>query len=253
LTNSLKIADLPEAAQEFLRAAYERAKTRLDDVIAEHGLRPGLSSAIASERIAILDEEMAPVFPAMDQAGTPVACAKGCGVCCTLTIDVTPDEVFALIDQLERNLPAATLAVIKSRAIAADARGHGMEPLARHRERIFCPVLDPESWACLGHEARPTPCQGYLSLDVERCEAIHRGDGADVPQPTVANMLANLVSQTRSYALEDAGAPRQSLELTAALVAAWADPDAERRWLAGERVLAEAASHGTETTKGPGA
>jgi hypothetical protein len=72
---------------------------------------------------------------------------------------------------------------------------------------------------------------------------VHDGTGVDVPQPTAANMVTNVVSHTRSYALEDAGAPRQSFELTAALVAAWADPDAERRWLAGEIVLKDAASY----------
>lgn len=245
MTEHLKTADLPDEAQQFLRGVYERSKKRLEALIQCYGMRPGLSVAVAEERLAILDSEMRPVFPALEAAGSKVACAKGCGVCCTLTIDVTPDEAFALVDYLERNLPADTVAEIKARAAAADARGHGMEPLARHRLRIACPVQDPVTMACLGHAARPTPCQGYLSLDVKRCEAVHAGTGEAVPQPTAANMLTNVVSQTRSYALEDAGAPRQSLELTAALVAAWADPDAERRWLAGERVLTQAASHAT--------
>jgi len=243
MTDHPKTEDLPEEARQFLLGVYERAKARLEDVIQRHGMRPGLSAAIAAERVAILESEMRPVFPALDAVGTPVQCARGCGFCCTLTIDVTPDEAFALVDHLERNLPAETVAAIKARATAGDARGHGMEPLARHRERIACPVQDPATLECLGHAVRPTPCQGYLSLDVKRCAAVHAGTGQDVPQPTAANMLTNVVSDTRSYALEDAGAPRQSLELTAALIAAWADPDAERRWLAGERVLTQAASY----------
>lgn len=243
MTDHPKTADLPEEAQQFLLGVYERAKARLEGVIQRHGMRPGLSAVIAAERIAILDSEMRPVFPALDAVGTPVNCARGCGFCCTLTIDVTPDEAFALVDHIERNLSAETVAAIKARAVAGDARGHGMEPLARHRERIACPVQDPATLECLGHAARPTACQGYLSLDVKRCEAVHAGIGHDVPQPTAANMLTNVVSHTRSYALEDAGAPRQSLELTAALIAAWADPDAERRWLAGETVLIQAGSY----------
>lgn len=243
MTNHLKTEDLPEEAQQFLLGVYERAKLRLEGLIQRHGMRPGLSSVIATERIAILDSEMRPVFPALEAVGTPVNCARGCGVCCTLTIDVTPDEAFALVEYIDRTLPAETVAAIKARAAAGDARGHGMEPLARHRQRIACPVQDPATLECLGHAARPTPCQGYLSLDVRRCEAVHAGIGQDVPQPTAANMLTNVVSHTRSYALEDFGAPRQSLELTAALLAAWADPDAERRWLAGETVLPQAASY----------
>jgi Fe-S-cluster containining protein len=247
MTETPKTADLPEEAQQFLLGVYERTKARLEGVIGRHGMRPGLSAAMAAERIAALDYEMAPVYPALERAGSRIACAKGCGVCCTLTIDVTPDEVFALVEHLERTQPAETLAAIKARAAAADARGHGLEPLARHNLKIACPVQDPATMECLGHAARPTPCQGYLSLDLARCEAVHDGLGQDVPQPTAANMLTNVVSHTRSYAFEDAGAPRQSLELTAALVAAWADPDAERRWLAGETVLEQAASYRAPT------
>jgi hypothetical protein len=243
MTEHTKTADLPPEAQAFLQGVYERAKARIETLIARHGMRPGVSAALAAERIAILDAEMRPVFPALEAAGTKVACAKGCAFCCTLTIDVTPDEAFGLVDYLDRTLPAETVAAIKARAVAADARGHGMEPLARHHEKIACPVRDPMTLECLGHAARPAPCQGYLSLDVKRCEAVHDGTGMDVPQPTAANMLTSVVSDTRSYALEDAGAPRQSLELTAALIAAWADPDAERRWLAGETVLPQAASY----------
>jgi len=246
MTEPTKTADLPEEARQFLLGVYERAKARLEGVIGRHGMRPGLSAAMAVERIAILDNEIRPVFPALEAAGTAIACAKGCSFCCTLTIDVTPDEVFALVDYLDRELPVETVAAIKARAVAADARGHGMEPLARHRQQIACPVKDPETMACLAHPARPTPCQGYLSLDVKRCQAVHDGQGQDVPQPTAANMLTNVISHTRAYALEDSGAPRQSLELTAALLAAWADPDAERRWLQGETVLTQAASYQSE-------
>jgi hypothetical protein len=246
MSEHLKTADLPREAQDFLQGVYERTKARLERLIRRHGLQPGLSAVLATDRIAALDSEMRPVFPALEQAGTPVACAKGCSFCCTLTIDVTPDEAFALVDYLERTQPPETLAAIKARALAADAHGHGMEPLARHRLQIDCPVLDPETRACLGHAVRPTPCQGYLSLDLARCEAVHAGTGQDVPQPVAANMLTNVVSQTRSYALEDAGAPRQSLELTAALVAAWADSGAEARWLAGGEVLPQASSYGPE-------
>ena len=166
MSEHLKTADLPEEAQQFLLGVYERAKVRLEGVIARHGMRPGLSTALAAERIAILDHEIRPVFPALEAAGTSIACAKGCSFCCTLTIDVTPDEAFALVDYLDRELPAETVAAIKARAVAADVRGHGMEPLARHGQQIPCPVLDPETRACLGHAVRPTACQGYLSLDV---------------------------------------------------------------------------------------
>lgn len=237
-----RLEDYPEEIQLFLLDLYQRASARLQAVVERHGMRPGLSLAIARERIQILDEEMRPVSEAMARAGTPVACARGCGCCCTLTIQASPDEVFALKDELARSLTPDALAAFQERAAAADARGHGVAPLARHRLKIFCPVLDPATHDCLGHTARPSGCQGYLSLNLRQCQADHASPSQPVEQPVAAGLLRDTVAAARDAVLEAAGAPRQSLELTAGLVAAWAEPDAEARWLKGETVLDGASS-----------
>ncbi|HVJ55035.1 MAG TPA: YkgJ family cysteine cluster protein [Aliidongia sp.] len=234
-----------EAERAYLTAVGERAMARLDAVPSKHGKRPGLALALAAERLAALGDEMAPIFPAMAAAGTPVACAKGCGSCCTLTIDTTPDEVFGLIRHLEASLPPDALAALKERARTADAQGHGVPALARHRLKISCPVLDPETQDCLGHAARPTGCQGYLSLNLARCLANHETSAELIPQPTVAALLRDIVLEARRRVLAAAGLATPALELTAALVAAWADPAAEQRWLDGESVLGEAAMPGS--------
>lgn len=243
MTEKLRIADLPEAARTYLRQAYDRLRERLTGTIATHGRTEGLSSAVARERIAVMTQEMAPIYTAMEAAQTPVACARGCGCCCSLTVDVSPDEVFALIAYLDENLSEEDLTALKARAAAADAQGHGLEPLARHRKRIMCPVQDPATKACLGHPARPTPCQGYVSIDLASCEADHADPPQRVHRPIASGILTDLVSGTRNEVLAAFGAPAQSVELTAALVAAWKDPGAESRWLAGERVLLDAISY----------
>lgn len=236
------IKDVPPALQDYLRAIYERARPRIEAVIRRHGLRPGLSHALARERIAILDEEMALVVELARAGGKTIACAKGCRHCCTHTVDVTPDEAFALADELAATLPPDALAALKQRALAGDAIGHGLGRVARHRKHIPCPVLDPATGACLGHAARPNPCQAYLSTDLPRCIADALDPPKPVEQPSLAPMVANIIDETRAYALEDAGAPRLSLELTAALVSVWREPDAEARWLAGEEIFPDARS-----------
>ncbi|MEI9983916.1 MAG: hypothetical protein WDN69_12310 [Aliidongia sp.] len=185
-----RLEDYPEEIQLFLTDLFQRATARLQAVIERHGMRPGLSLAIARERIALLDEEMRPVVEAMARSNTPVACARGCGCCCTLTIQASPDEVFALKDGLDRELAPAALTALQGRALAADARGHGVPPLARHRLRIFCPVLDPATHDCLGHTARPSGCQGYLSLSLRQCQADHAAPPQPVEQPVAAGAAA---------------------------------------------------------------
>jgi hypothetical protein len=237
-----RLEDYPEAVQLLLIDLYQRAVSRLTEVVERHGLNPGLCLALARERIALLAEATEPVVTAMAAAATPVACARGCGWCCTLTIQASPDEVFALISHLAESLAPEDLAALQARALAADARGHGHAPSARHSLRIFCPVLDPASHDCLGHVARPGGCQGYLSLDLAQCRADHALPSQPIAQPAAAALLRDTVAAARDTVLERAGARLQSLELTAALVAAWADPDAETRWLGGSPVLETATS-----------
>ena len=232
-----RIADLPEQDREYLRAVYERAKRRFEAVVDAHGANPGLAEAIAVERVAILDEELAPVFQSMAQVGTPVACAKGCGCCCTTTVPVSPDEIFALVNYLESTLPAEAWTALLARARSADTRGHGIASVERHQLRIFCPILDPETRACLGHAARPVACQGYLSLDLTRCKADYADTPRRIPHPWAANLLTRIIDDTRTEVLDAAGLKTAALELTAALVAVCDDRDAERQWLAGATVL----------------
>jgi hypothetical protein len=235
------ITDLPQAFQDYLQGVYARTDARIGETMAAHGVSPGLSSAVATTRVAVLDEELAPVFQMVAQGGNEIACRKGCAFCCTHTVDVTPDEVFAIVGHLA-TLGTATVAAVQARAAAADAVLHGLGKVERHAKRIFCPVLDPATSACLAHPVRPNPCQGYLSVDRDKCEADHDDPPKPVEQPTVAPMITSVVDSTRSYAFEDAGAPQLSLELIAGLLAAWADPGAEARWLTGEAIFPGARS-----------
>jgi len=237
MSKERRIADLPEPEQAYLRTVYERAKARFEAVVASHGVKAGLARAIATERVAVLDEALAPVFHFMAQAETPVACAKGCSCCCTTTVPVSPDEIFALVEHLAATLSPEVWAAVEVRARANNALGHGVPSVERHQMRLFCPVLDPATGSCLGHGARPVACQGYLSLDLARCEADYADTPRQIPHPWAANLISRIVDDTRTEVLEAAGLKTAALELTAALVALCDDREAETRWLEGAAVL----------------
>lgn len=237
-----RLEDFPEEIKLFLTDLYRRAEARLAGVIAAHGKRPGLGHALARARIGLLDAEMTPVFEAMARSATPVACARGCGSCCSLTISVTPDEVLALIHELRAMLTPPALAALAERVAANDRLGHGLAPLVRHRLRLFCPVLDPDSQSCLGHAARPNGCQGYLSLNLAQCHADHLDPPQRVTQPVAAGLLRDTIAAARDAVLSAQGLSAAPLELTAALAAGLADDGAEARWLAGESIFERASS-----------
>ena len=228
---------LPEATQRWLVDIHSRARIAIEDALDRHGRAPGLGHAIAQARVAFLDAELQPVVAAVAGAGTPVDCKRGCSSCCTLKVEITPDEVFALKAELEATLDEASLAEAKAQALEIDTRGRGLPPGERYLLRLFCPVLDQASGACRGHASRPAACQGYLALDHKRCDASSRGVAAEILSPTSAGLVRDAVMAAQIIVLREAGLDQSRGELSASLGAAWADRNAERRWLAGERAF----------------
>jgi hypothetical protein len=233
MPDSNAYALLPEATQHWLIDVHSRACTVIQDTLRQQGRTPGLASAIARARVAFLERELQPVVAAVARAGTPVDCGRGCTSCCTLKVEITPDEVFALIGQLEAELDATSLAELKSRAAAVDQHGRGLPPGERYLLRLFCPVLDQASGACRAHALRPAACQGYLSLDRRRCDASARGEPAVILSPVASGLIRDAVMSAQIIVLQEAGYDQARIELSAGLTAAWTDPAAEQRWLAG--------------------
>ena len=233
------IEQLPDEQQHYLIDMHVRARAAIEATLEEHGLKPGLSLALAKTRLDFLGEQLAPVVAAMEQRGTPVNCKAGCSVCCTLMVEATPDEIFALVQYLTETLSPEALEETKRRAVQNVARQAGHSAAERHRLHLFCPVLDRETGACRGHPARPTPCQGYFSLDRRQCEIESIEGSAPIPQPAAVPLMRDAVLAARVIVLEAFGLDQARVELTQGLALALADPDAEARWLAGCKVFAD--------------
>lgn len=230
-------AALPEETQRWLIEIHGRARAVFEKAIEDHGRRPGLGGAIARARIAFLDKELAPVIDAVAQARTPVDCGRGCASCCTLKVEVTPDEVFAVAAEIEATLDAEALAALKSRAAEVDRRGRDLPPGERYLLHLYCPVIEPSSLACRAHAVRPAACQGYLSLDRRRCDASAAGEKVEIPSPVASSLIRDAVMSAQIIVLRDAGLDQTRGELSAGLLAAWAAPEAEQHWLAGESLF----------------
>lgn len=226
-------ASLSAADQRWLIDIHSRARAVIKDTLDLHGRVPGLGGAIARARVAFLEGELQPVVAALERAATPVDCRRGCSSCCTLKVEITPDEVFALVAELEATLDAESLAEAQHRAKEVDQRGRALSPGERHLLRLFCPVLNRASGACRGHAARPAACQGYLSLDHLRCEASSLGKPTTIEMPIASDLIRDTVMSAQVIVLQDAGFDQSRIELSAGLAAAWVDPIAEQRWLAG--------------------
>ena len=170
-------------------------------------------------------------------AAMGVVCSCGCAYCCVQPVSLTAAEAFCVAAAL-RNRPGTRAAVVE-----ADRTIRGMPADLQAQARIVCPLL--EDSACSIYPARPLACHAFVSVKLEACiAAFVNGEEPQIPMPGNYVSLLYTARMMLMAALRLAGLPSDSYEMKAAVAAALEAPDAERRWLRGEPVLAPAPAEG---------
>lgn len=164
-----------------------------------------------------------------------LACGPGCTFCCHLFVEVTPVEAITVWHRLQADIHRP-----QREALAALApRVAGLTPDSRRAARVPCALL--ADGACSIYERRPFACRGLYSTSAKACEqALLTPEGAALPpirSPAVPRALATVMSSGVNAALADHELQKDTLELTEAVALLLEDPDAARRWLAGEKVF----------------
>lgn len=169
--------------------------------------------------------------------GVKVACARGCGFCCSLRVQVQPYEAFTLAAWLRRTLGPERLAAVVARLRSNVERTRALGEEARKRTSIACALLG-EDGACTAYEARPAQCRRYHSTDVAPCKAFHDDPSRDAIESamdaTVAHNADVIITQAR-HAVRDAGLDDASTDMNLALLEALENPKSWRRWRDGKK------------------
>lgn len=202
----------------------------LHEKLADKG-NPARASDAAATAEDVLERSLAKLDAVID-------CKRGCAHCCRHSVvSATPPEVFRIAAWLRSGQAVPPgLAVEAVLARCQEKRGATIaEMIAR---RGACPLLLADECGVYLH--RPLSCRQLLSRSVEMCIASMH-EGKDV-QPFVPAALDRgvLVRILLLGAMRAHGLPDTSYELAGALAIALTTEDAERRWLAGENVLADA-------------
>lgn len=211
-----------------------------DDIVA---VAHGLARLIRDESMAERASEAAARIHALNEASTrrqpgvaKLACAKGCGYCCHTWVSASVPEVLLLARAVRRearrnpDLPRAIAE--RSKPLA------GLAPAARYGAKLPCPLLEEN--ACSFYRERPTVCRQATSLDLAGCidEFEGRGYGGDIKVSAVYLAHARNSRIPLLAALALVGLDARTYELSAALSRVLGLEDAERKWLAGEDIMA---------------
>jgi hypothetical protein len=156
-----------------------------------------------------------------------IACARGCAFCCVQTVIVTAAEAFAVAAEL-RERPE----------LAAALTGYPQRRLGEPKS-AWTPCAFLKANACGVYAARPLACHGFVSFDLSGCIAFFSGKSDEARfMPPDRQQVQNLCRMMLMAAHLLAGRGRQpGYELTSAVAAIIALPDAEARWRRGENVF----------------
>ena len=107
----------------------------------------------------------------------------------------------------------------------------------RVKARLPCPLL--VDGACSVYQARPLICRSFNSFDANACarEIMSGRPGITVPAYDVPLRVGMAVAKGVEEGLVEAGQFDGGVELVRGLAIAMTEPDAAKRWLAGEELF----------------
>lgn len=181
------------------------------------------------------------------------ACGAGCAFCCHTMVSLLPPEAFFLAEHVETAFPPEESQAMIGRILDHDSRHRGKSGGRRFVEHAACPMLDPETWFCRVHAARPLTCRAMHSGDLKPCKEAWEQRDAYRPAPSHRLYFENTQAYYNAiaYTLEDLGLQMIPLEMNAALATIWSGERVFERWLAGEQVFDVTTTALTATNDAP--
>lgn len=212
---------------DLLRAVAEGESKVLLPLVARGPDGAIEAAAVASARAA----DLVAAAMASEPPERPIACQRGCSMCCQAKVLVVAPEVLRIAAHLRETQSEEALGALLERVREADGKTRGLSRAARAEARVPCPLLDAEG-GCSVHAARPLVCRSWTSYDAGACDRYWESPSGRLspPQYAVGYELSQAVLAGLGKACFDAGRDGTPLELIAALRIALERPNAGERW-----------------------
>src|ERR1043165_4983211 len=137
---------------------------RLIDDIAR-SLIPGQFDDAAHSALTFVDELNTEIIK---QRNVKLACHEGCGVCCSLRVDVFAHEVFLIARHIRTHFTADEIAALTVRLAAHSEKVLPLTPFEHATQNIVCPLL--QNGRCSVYAVRPHSCRRHHSQDFATCQ-----------------------------------------------------------------------------------
>jgi Fe-S-cluster containining protein len=162
-----------------------------------------------------------------------VACAKGCSYCCHTYVSAMAPEIFRIARAIRAEKTFDQRLPLLRQSLQLTA---GRPNEERQGKQLPCALL--ENGLCSVYASRPSMCRKTASTSLDDCIAVFNGGAVGWTSPRINSVAASASLYAFSIALHSQKLDWQSYELSAALEAVLADPDAEAAWLGGRDIFA---------------
>ncbi len=175
------------------------------------------------------------------ERGIHLACREGCGICCSLRVDVFAHEVFLLARHIRAQFAAEEVNALLVRLDAHADQVLRMTPAAHATTNVRCPML--EHGRCTVYAARPHSCRRHHSRDLATCQYTY-DHPTDLESPAAHDrelyrtLTEAMQQNVDAYAA--IGFDTTIYELGTALRDALDDPTSWDRWRNHEQAFLEA-------------
>jgi Fe-S-cluster containining protein len=175
------------------------------------------------------------------QRGVQLACREGCGICCSLRVDVFAHEVFLLARHIRAHFAPDEINALLVRLDAHAEQVLRMTPAEHATTNLRCPML--ENGRCTVYAARPHSCRRHHSQDLATCQYTY-DHPTDLESPAAHDRelfrALTEAMQQNIDAYSEIGFDPTIYELGTALRDALDDPTSWERWCNHEQAFLEA-------------
>ena len=220
--------------QQQLKKAFENER---DQVAAQCGKELGFDSLNTAtvNFYRRLDSTITGVSEHIEET---IQCQQGCSYCCHFRVDVSANEVFAIVEHVCSTFTLDKLEKLADRAAKNKKKLDMLSQAKRIVTNIACPLLEDN--ACSIYAMRPSMCRKMHSTNVEACK--HSYDNPEdknvknTEHPVLSAITMTMLTAARE-GFSALGLDKTVYDLNEVLIAALSDKKYKKRWLNGKKAF----------------
>jgi len=222
------------AFQQQLKTAFENER---DQVAAQCGKGVDFESLTTAtvNFYRRLDDTITGVSAHIEQS---VQCQQGCTYCCHFKVDVSANEVFAIVEHVQSTFTLDQLEKLVQKATHNKSKLAMLSQAKRIVTNIACPLLEDN--ACSIYAMRPSMCRKIHSTNVDACQ--HSYDNPEdeninnAEHPILSAITMTMLTAARE-GFSALGLDKTVYDLNEVLIDALSDSKYKKRWLKGKKAF----------------